>query len=46
MNTAAVMAERRDGLRINRALTTGAALGAHGGPGMLLVAFQEYEAPR
>lgn len=29
-----------------RLLPTGTALGAHGGPGMLVAAFQEYEAPR
>jgi fatty acid-binding protein DegV len=34
-----------DNVVYTRLLPTGSALGAHGGPGMLVVAFQEYEAP-
>ena len=34
-----------DNVAYTRLLPTGSALGAHGGPGMLVVAFQEYEAP-
>ena len=32
-------------VRDARLLPLGTALGAHGGPGMLVVAFQEHEAP-
>jgi len=35
-----------DNVVYRRVLPLGTALGAHGGPGMLVVAFQEYERPR
>ena len=34
-----------DNVAYARLVPLGSALGAHGGPGMLVVAFQEYEAP-
>jgi len=35
-----------DNVIYKRLLPLGSALGAHGGPGMLVAAFQEYEQPR
>jgi fatty acid-binding protein DegV len=37
---------RADNVEYARLVPLGSALGAHGGPGMLVVALQEYEAPR